>query len=343
MADNEQSAMSRDRTPEIVSSETTVRRHRPVAVFVRTHASDEKTIDLVRSLVGGSNYDLYLCVNETSGTIDFPFGIKKLSITSRDFRNKGFPCEAQFSMLYFSDLIFSIAKERIPGYQYYALIEYDVHFEKDAVQFMDKISRQLGEDNKQFIDLVGIDVSNQANGWVWHASASKRYPKVISSFFPFVVLSERAIDQLARAREDELQARLRLNKMGEPSAGALEDDWIYCEAFIASELHRAGFVVADLNWLVEKAYRSISFNIGPAHLFEEGQTYDNEVCIVHPVCPVKDTLLKRLYMASTNETVEEFIQLLDSRSWPLPNEEVQAIKDRAKAYISNSAAKMSQG
>lgn len=343
MADNDQLALSRGRAPEIGSSEMTARRDRPVAVFVRAHASDEKTINLVRSLLGGSHYDLYLCVNETNGPIHFPFDIQKLSLTTEHFRNKGFPCEAQFSMLYFSDVIFSIAKERIAGYKYYALIEYDVHFEQNAVHFMDGLSLRLSEENKPRIDLVGIDVSNQSDGWVWHASASKRYPKVISSFFPFVVLSERAIDQLARAREDELQAKLRLNRMDEPSAGALEDDWIYCEAFIASELHRAGFVVADLNWLVARAYRAISFNIGPAHLFEEGKKYDAEVGIVHPVCPAKDTLLKRLYIASTNGAVEEFINLLDSRSWPLPDSEIRAIRAKAEAQVTTAASTISQG
>jgi len=246
-------------------------------------------------------------------------------------------------MLYFSDLLFSIAKERITGYRYYALIEYDVHFEKNAVHFMDGLSRLLSDENKSPVDLVGVDVSNQGEGWVWHASASKRYPKVVSSFFPFVVLSERAIDQLARARLDELEARMRLNRMGEPSAGALEDDWIYCEAFIASELHRAGFAIADLNWLVERAYRAVSFNIGPAHLFEEGQRYDNEVGIVHPVCPAKDTLLKRLYIASTNGTVVEFINTLDSRSWPLPDDEIKAIRAKAEAHIASVAATIGQG
>ncbi|MCJ2012559.1 hypothetical protein [Methylobacterium sp. J-076] len=312
---------------------------RNLAVIIRAHSTDPKTLDLINSFSKTNDFDLYICANETNGELDFGDQHTKLSVTANDFERNGFPCSWHGTLMYLSDVLFPILRDRIGEYKYYALIEYDVHFEMNANDFIEEMQRRLLNQQEPNIDLVSIDVSNQGPSWHWYAGAARRYGEVISAFFPFVVLSNRAVDHLKIAREEERLSRLRSGPLTEPTHSGDPKDWVFCEAFVASELKRAGMLVADLNWIVPKAYQRRSFNIGPAHLFRPGASYDAEYKIVHPVCPAEDTLRKRLHIASKNNGLDEFIRQLDTEDWPVTPEILRELRQQAfkiKSQLANA-------
>lgn len=302
---------------------------RDLAVILRAHSTDPKTLDLISAFAKTKDFDLYVCANESERELNFGEDIAKIPVTTRDFERYGYPCTWHGTLMYLSDLIFPIVKDRIGEYKYYALIEYDVHFEADANGFIADMLARLLDKDKPAIDLVSIDVNDQGASWHWYAGAARRYSHVISAFFPFVVLSNRAVDHLKLARQEERLSRLRSGPLSEPTHSGSANDWVFCEAFVASELKRAGMLVADLNWIVPHSYHGKTFNIGPAYLFRPNASYDADHRIVHPVCPAEDTLRKRLHIASKRGQLDVFLNELETEDWPVSSEILEDLRNKA--------------
>jgi hypothetical protein len=84
-----------------------------------------------------------------------------------------------------------------------------------------------------------------------HANAARLFPSVYMVFFPFVVLSDRAIGHL-------YQLRLSEGRRNMPTA-----DRVFCEAMVASALITDdSYRTADLNELIEGSYARRSFYWG---------------------------------------------------------------------------------
>ena len=300
---------------------------RRVAVFVRAHAADEKTLDLLQALSRRDRFQTYVLANESAGPLDFG-GYLKVSVSAWDFESAGYACRNQYTMKHLSDVIFPLLMERAPGYTHYAVVEYDVHLQQPDA--FDRIVDALEDGEYRDADLVGIDVGPQSPAWHWHAAAEARFGAVVANFFPLVILSARAISYLENERRREAVDRMEAHLSNEPNVSTDANNWVFCEAFVGSALAHAGhFRLVDLNVLLPGAYKASSFNIGPPELFVEGEVYDSETALVHPVCPVEDTLWKRLHFARAGGTLQAFLADLSRGRWPAPPALVSQLRAQA--------------
>lgn len=245
-----------------------------VAVLVRSHIANLKTAHLLHALAAGWNYDLYVCANETNGPRSFP-PYRTLGHTNRDFERLGCDMTNPFSILSYSDTLFSIVQDKIPGYRHYLMIEFDVQFVRPAYLYVQEFVERLNAIAEP-VDMVAAYVRPAWKDWVWYDDCHRLFPEVYASFFPFVCLSDRAIPQLLESRRREWRVS---------AVGAAP---IYCEAFTPSALHESGFSLLDINALMPGSCDVGSFNTAMPEALRFGAFEAQPVLMVHPVKDCSD-------------------------------------------------------
>ena len=283
------------------------------AVLVRSHIANLKTAHLLHDLQGGRNYDLYVAANETDGPRSFP-PFETLGHTLGDFERLGFDMVDPRSILTYSDVLFSIIRERIPQYRHYLLLEFDVHFLRPAFLWMEAFVDRLHAGEEAPPDLVATDIRPVGPDWPWYASCHRSYPNVHAAFFPFVCLSDRAISHLLDGRR-----RAAAERTG-------DQEPIFCEAFVPSALLAdPTFRVTDLKTLLPGAYDQGSFNVTMPEPLREGRFRSQPVAMVHPV--------KDLSEAVASPELRERVAGLEAKQRGLPQPLASQIAMRAGAIV----------
>jgi hypothetical protein len=87
------------------------------------------------------------------------------------------------------DFPFYCAQRRIPNYDYYFQIEFDVHFVRQNPLYLEGLISRLGGYDAVPYDFLGTLLSEAPDHWFWKANAAKVYPRVYEGLFAFVGLS----------------------------------------------------------------------------------------------------------------------------------------------------------
>ena len=272
-----------------------------VAVLVRTHTMSDKVLDLVEGLSGGRFYDFYLTPNamhelDAGALPSVPHSLEHCNAL-------GFEGGDEYFLLHCADLLFAVIREQIPGYDFYVMVEYDVHFIRTGHLFMDRVAQGLSAPPYADVDLVGAEVTPHDPSWMWTANVAPYFPEVWGVFFPFVALSSRAITRLLELRREERRRTGRSHA----ARSASPDNLMYCEAFVASALKADGFRLLDLQALVPGCYSHPLFTVGPPKLLGEALTDDPAIEIVHPVLGPREYLERRLREAQRDNTLLDFL------------------------------------
>ncbi len=249
-----------------------------VAVVVRSHVTNLKTAHLLAQLARGRSYDLYVSANETGGPLLFgPHTV--LGHTLRSFEQLGFNMGSPRAILTYSDVLFSIIQKAAPGYDFYILVEFDIHFVSDAAIFVDELTARLTADDGRPIDLAATHCGPAWKGWAWYDECQRLYPQVYQSFFPLVCLSARAIRYL-------LQSRYR-----EAEEGSAATEAVFCEAFMPSALMAAKtYRVEDIMTLMPDSYNRATFDIAMPETFRQGRFIAERVQMAHPVKELSEAI-----------------------------------------------------
>ena len=273
-----------------------------VAVIVRCHRSSAKLLHLIQSLARDGPFDLFVSPNETDGPIDVgPY--RKLPYRVKDNAALGFNSEEPGFIAQCSDVLFEHCRRLIPDYDFYILIEYDVGLTRPDGAFLAELSKLLGSAEFRDVDLVG-SISSRQPGWSHYANAAKYFQDIVVVFFPFVVLSERAIRRLH-------ELRLRLEGSDLPYA-----ERVHCEPFVACGVAQAGFRSLDLNELRPGSYDRSSYFWGFPMLLEGPETF-NHVEILHPVYSGAEFLDFHFYQAEQMGTLPQFFSAIEDLTPPL--------------------------
>ncbi len=272
-------------------------RERPrVAVLLRGYKIDDKLIDLYTHLGGaGGDYDVFLLVDDTRGRPATTVA-NVIWFSLAALPEIGLQSSREDLFWLCGDLPMFFAMRALPGYTHFIQLDYDVHFTRSGVRFLNRVVAAIGRHRR--LDAIGLQhsVLTPPCDWPYYASAARMFETVRFFFGPFWALSRAALVHLQAQRQIE-HARL---------AGS--EDWVIAEASIPSHLAAAGFRCVDLAELLPGSYEShdhtTSMRMGPLGLPLGGAIRCRaSIEMVHPVYAVEDHLAKSVRHADGAEAL----------------------------------------
>ena len=269
------------------------------AVLVRAHILDQKVIDLLHLLENGrESFDIFLLFDRTNGQpqIDPEYTIWH---SLQECNGIGLSQVRERLFWWCGDFPFYFAALAHPGYEYYIMVEYDVHFTARSANLIENLIPLL---QSRQIDAVGTRLRlEDSQDDTLHGPCFAHFDTVYSYFFPFIALSKRALSYLFLFRKQEA------------AIGTAGDDILYCESFVPTALSSAGFRCVDLNTLLPHSYlndlmilpnRILGTSISLADQFA------NFSAIIHPVYSDRDYLNRTLQSCATDSSIRSFIYQL---------------------------------
>ena len=239
-----------------------------MAVLIRTHVMDGKFHHLWDALHGGDERRLYdvlpLLDAEALGEAQQEIDDRHPSaiwITPDDLREAGLTqrSEEHRNLWLLGDAAMYLAVLRQPAYDYYVMVDYDVHFTGDAVAYLNRLCQRLLAEGEEVMDGVGLDYSpdpTPATGhrdWPFWAPAAKAFALIYHFYLPVVAVSRRGLLHCFAGRQLEAARRT-------PSR-----DLVNGETFLPSSLKAAGFACADLNAVLPGSYQITSMSMQHVH------------------------------------------------------------------------------
>ncbi|WP_158684281.1 hypothetical protein [Methylobacterium sp. 285MFTsu5.1] len=302
-----------------------------VAVFLRTNKFNEKTISSIDCLSGSQFFDFFVLANETAGELHFP-GVKKISHTVETVCNEIEYVNNEEEMILYSDALFKFIKNRLPDYDYYIMVEDDVHFVSKSSLLIDKIVIYLSDNNCK-VDLFASwyrDINSTKEYARWSDNCFKTFNLCVAIFFPLVGLSSRAIDQLDKNRELENANPDR------------ERHLVFCELSVPTALRVAGeFVIKDINEMIPNAYSHDTFKFGLPELLDSQKLTRTGVEMLHPVYDIKGGIAKHYHHAEHTGEIEAFLKFLAEIGKPLSDPVIADFALRALIAIAVRSKKNS--
>jgi hypothetical protein len=210
------------------------------SVLLRTHVVDEKFYDLYNKLNSEDRvYDLFPLVDTTrhENHVEIEETIYHKSSDASALLING---RRENLLWWYGDYAFYFAFDQIPNYDYYIMLEYDIEFIEHPAKFLNDLIEKIKMGNN--IDLVGIDLRIHYSGWAGWNISRKYFAEAWSLYYPFVVLSKRALSFLLAQRQKEYFSKVDQN------------DSLHCEPFTAGNLMMSGFNCFDLNEVIPGSY-----------------------------------------------------------------------------------------
>ncbi|MEI6097881.1 MAG: hypothetical protein WCS20_06195 [Alphaproteobacteria bacterium] len=246
-----------------------------LAIFFRTHFWDECVEKVLEALKACTSIPVKISADVTK-----PFSMPNPELALRHdlqyFGSIGLPIypNEQRTLWYNGDYPLYHFLENCDA-DYFIMVENDTFL--SGVN-LDDLSRLAIESDVEFMAARVMDRTE--GGWDYHASNQRRWlsaefgvennARIFQSFFPFVFVSRRAVQHLKSRR---LEMAKKLTEAG------FNAKWPHAEAFVPTELVRAGFKIADI----------CDISPGPIHLtlniafsVQEAQM-NSELRFIHPV------------------------------------------------------------
>lgn len=280
-----------------------------VAVFIRTHLANEKLYHLIECLNGSPFFDLHVLADETRGVL--PLSESAAPVISHSIEMCGSlglktnPTNHENALWLCGDYALYCGAAAQPDYDYYLMIEYDVHFIRENPFLLEAlINRLQGLDGKA-LDLVCSHIAPMGPKGDWYKQAARLYEDVYwGGLFAFVAVSKRAAQRLLEVRQAEGASA---NSQGELT---------HCEAFVLTTvMNQPEFRCRAINDVIPncvsgKSYYASSptsqnFLLGARYAFKPN------IEIVHPVLDADDYLTRLLNRYTARGDTRQFIEHLN--------------------------------
>lgn len=310
------------------------KRSRRGLVLVRTHHIDEKFWHLFSELVTTPHrhYDVVALIDaEQLGDWAFPDHsilllpdtFSKLSLLRPDsFRRLREEQNKPFGTLLWvaGDYALCAAQQQLPGYAYYVMVEYDVHFTRGPTALLDPLLEALlsrsGDGKIDAVGLCYMRLKAELGGGApqtawdkWTRDAERIFGEAHYTVFPFLAVSEAGVLHVLKERQLEVR-RLAL------AADETEDDLpIICEAFVASALVAGGFHIVDLNDVLPGAYTRDGVWLAQQGglPFTAKAARDESVLLLNQVYSEREFLRRNLIsLRGSGAELARFLELLNS-------------------------------
>jgi len=205
-----------------------------IAVIFRTHFWDDfcqRQLIRLRQVADGT--DIFILVDETHGPVTVADDAKLVRVTDDSLLALGLARAGEGALLWFNGdyPLYGFIAEH-PGYDYYLQLEYDVLINRPIAGLIADIARQN-------LDYVGLTKQERPLEWFWLHTMLGAYPRpaIRNQLICLCIFSNAALRHLSGARLAQSEAW---------RAGDLVS-WPFCEGFIPTELHDAGFACAELS------------------------------------------------------------------------------------------------
>ena len=177
--------------------------------------------------------DMFVIANETAGPVKVPDRCRPLSISEETIRGLGLQILYDRTLFCHNlDYFYIHFYRKNPRYDYYVFLDYPVFIDTDV----DALIQRAGQNG---IGLIAQPLDVPLSTWVYSKPHASVYPpaSLKGTLLPMVVLSNAALAHLTRRRFELSQ---RYTRHG-------DFFWPFCEAFVPTELHMAGFKAAALS------------------------------------------------------------------------------------------------
>lgn len=235
-----------------------------VAALIRSHVMDDKFHHMWDALQGGGEARLYDVFGLLDGDV---LGPRKAEIDARypatiwtfaeDVRAAGLAqrSDQHPNMWLLGDFAMYLSVVQQPQYDYYVMIDYDLHFTRDAVAYINRLCERLLASDQEVLDGVGLDFSreptpaSQPRDWPFFAPAAKAFPLVWHFYFPIVAASRRGLLHAFAGRQLEAARH------------TASQDLVFSESFLVCSLMSAGFNCQDFNTVLPGSYQIDSMGL----------------------------------------------------------------------------------
>ncbi len=265
------------------------------ALLIRTHYADAPLrafIDLARA---DGAFDVFVLADESRGPVDVG-DAPKIPVTPDLPAELGLYRETPNLLWRCGDYVLYAARQRLPGYEAFWMIEPDVRL------CADKPSDILGRfPPPEAADFLAAHLRPAEPNWNWGRTMDADGP-VWRCLFSLVRFSARALDIM-------LEARRRLSA-AYPLSGKDPTFWPNDEAFAASTLVRAGLHCRDLNDFGQ-IYESVGFSYWLPVSEREVAASGREGWIYHPVLSGQRYFIKLFRLAVEQGALDNLEALVD--------------------------------
>lgn len=210
------------------------------AVIMRIHFWDDFAArQFARLRARAGDADVFILVDETQGAVGGIPHDRVLRLTETDMLAMGLPRAGEGSMLWFNgDYPLYRFATLFPEYALVLQIEYDAVLNIDAAALL-RAAASRG------LHFVGLTRGAPPASWFWRDTCRDAYPDgaFIHQLICICILSREALGVLHRRRLAHAERR---------AAGGMQA-WPMCEAFMPTEIARAGLAHGELSDLADTA------------------------------------------------------------------------------------------
>lgn len=218
----------------------TLKPRRRLCILIRTHLTSEKARHLAQLLEGIADVDVYACTDVSNSAARIG-NVQAIEHSATSLAGKGlWSATLPGGLFYYGDMPFYEALFARPEYDFYLMIEYDVHFTERGLNWLRRLLDIIADENNPCLDLFAPSVRRAPEGWYWYSHAKKIYEDddIWYCEFPIVGLSRAAIAFLysVRLQESAVASRLKYADLTQQRSNGLA----YCEYFVPTNLMKSG-------------------------------------------------------------------------------------------------------
>ncbi|MES2019759.1 MAG: hypothetical protein V4460_00505 [Pseudomonadota bacterium] len=280
-----------------------------VAVFIRTHLANEKLHHLINSLNGSPLFDLYVLADETRGAL--PLTDSMAPVLSHSIEMcaslglKTNPSNHENALWLCGDYALYCGVSAQPNYDYYFMIEYDVHFTRENPFLLEALINRLQSLDGQALDLICGHIAPIGPTGDWYKQAARLYENVYwGGLFAVIAVSKRAAQRLLEVRQAE---GVSANSQGELT---------HCEAFVLTTImNHPEFRCKAINDIIPNCVNGQSYYASSpsSYNFLLGGKYSfrPNIEMVHPVLDAEEYLRRLLSRYKIGENTRPFVEHLN--------------------------------
>jgi hypothetical protein len=213
---------------------------RRLCILIRTHLNSDKARHLAQSLEELADVDVYACTDVSNSPARVG-NVKAIEHSAASLAEKGlWSATLPGGLFYYGDMPFYEALFAQPAYDFYLMVEYDVHFTEKGVSWLRRLLDFVADEKNPCPDLFAPSVRRAPEAWYWHAHAKDIYQddEIWYCEFPIVGLSKAAIAFLysVRLQESAVASKLQYADLTQQRSNGLA----YCEYFVPTNLMKSG-------------------------------------------------------------------------------------------------------
>ena len=287
-------------------------------MLVRGHEPSPKYLHLLEALRGHDQFSMFALYRGRPEELE-QLGFPTLGYDLDDMVALGFQPDSDEFIYLCCDLLLEHARRKIPGFDFYIMIEYDVGLGGDGAIVADLVAA-LSTEKWRSVDMAVPELSEVRWDWFHARNAGRFFSPAWASFPPVWVLSERAVRRAYQFRVEE----------GPPDLPA--SDRVICEAMASLFVNDPAFQAEHLNTILPGCYDYFTFYFGLPMLDGTARALAKPE-FKHPLYDAEHFLKRHLIHAEFVGDLAEYSAAISDPDLPLPHDVRKAYAAQAQQIV----------